>query len=52
MGEEYIEQEFGIPAGNARRDGARLFEIIHGKVSGFGFRISSSNTEPVLQAQR
>ncbi len=51
MGEEYIEREFGIPAGNARRDGARLFEIIRGKVSSFEFRVSSSDTEPILQAQ-
>jgi hypothetical protein len=32
MGEEYIEREFGVPAGNARRDGARLFELIEAKV--------------------
>jgi len=32
MGEEYIEREFGVPAGNVRRDGARLFEIIKSKV--------------------
>ena len=28
MGEDYIAHNFGINAGNARRDGARLFEII------------------------
>jgi hypothetical protein len=28
MGEEYIEREFGVPAGNARRNGAKLFEIV------------------------
>ncbi|HEX8178683.1 MAG TPA: hypothetical protein VF525_03985 [Pyrinomonadaceae bacterium] len=32
MGEDYIEQEFGVAAGNARRDGARLFEIVMAKV--------------------
>lgn len=32
MGEDYIEQEFGVPAGNARRDGARLFHLIQSKV--------------------
>jgi hypothetical protein len=32
MGEDYIEREFGVPAGNARRDGARLFELIEAKV--------------------
>ena len=29
MGEDYIENEFGVPAGNARRDGARLFRKVH-----------------------
>ncbi|HEY0003396.1 MAG TPA: hypothetical protein VGB17_01205 [Pyrinomonadaceae bacterium] len=28
MGQDYIEKEFGVPAGNARRDGTRLFEIV------------------------
>ena len=28
MGEDYIEREFKVPAGNARRDGARLFSLI------------------------
>ncbi|HEX8887814.1 MAG TPA: hypothetical protein VF779_01475 [Pyrinomonadaceae bacterium] len=34
MGEEYIEREFSVPAGNARRDGTRLFNIIKSKVQG------------------
>jgi hypothetical protein len=38
MGEEFIEREFGVAAGNARRDGARLFSIIREKVSGAGRR--------------
>ncbi|HYG09191.1 MAG TPA: hypothetical protein VD835_04380 [Pyrinomonadaceae bacterium] len=42
MGEDYIEGEFGVAAGNARRDGARMFEIIKNKVSGFGFQVSGS----------
>ena len=50
MGEEYIEREFGVPAGNARRDGSRLFQLVSQKVSSFGFRVSSSKTQPVLQA--
>jgi hypothetical protein len=33
MGEEYIEREFNVPAGNARRDGARLFEIVQEKLN-------------------
>lgn len=32
MGEDYIEQEFNVPAGNARRNGARLFQIVQSKV--------------------
>ena len=32
MGEDYIEQEFNVPAGNARRDGARLFKIVQAKL--------------------
>jgi hypothetical protein len=32
MGEDYIEQQFNVAAGNARRDGARLFEIVKTKV--------------------
>jgi hypothetical protein len=39
MGEDYIEREFGVPAGNARRDGARLFSLIEEKVSGVGGRV-------------
>lgn len=33
MGQDYIEQEFNIPAGNARRDGARLFGIVQAKLA-------------------
>ena len=32
MGEEFIEREFKVPAGNARRDGERLFQLIRSKV--------------------
>jgi hypothetical protein len=32
MGEDYIEREFGVPAANARRDGAQLFRLIRSKV--------------------
>ncbi|MGI8734231.1 MAG: hypothetical protein ACR2LM_13145 [Pyrinomonadaceae bacterium] len=32
MGQDYIENEFGIPAANARRDGALLFQRIRSKV--------------------
>jgi hypothetical protein len=37
MGEEFVTSNFGVPAGNARRDGKRLFELvntsIHAEVS-------------------
>jgi hypothetical protein len=42
MGEEYIEREFGVPAGNAKRDGARLFELIKSKVFSFRFSVLSA----------
>ena len=32
MGEDFIEREFSVPAGNARRDGTRLFEIVQAKL--------------------
>jgi hypothetical protein len=47
MGEEYIEREFNVPAGNVRRNGAKLFEIVRSKVSSFEFRVSSSETPPL-----
>src|SRR5438876_1063405 len=42
MGEEYVEREFGVPAGNVRRNGAKLFEIVQGKVSSFRSQVSGS----------
>ena len=41
MGEDYIERELGVPAGNAKRDGARLFELIRKKVFSFQFSVLS-----------
>lgn len=32
MGQDFIEREFGVPAANARRNGARLFALIQSKV--------------------
>ena len=32
MGEDYIEKEFGVPAANARRNGAKLFELVKAKL--------------------
>jgi hypothetical protein len=36
MGENYIENEFGVPAANAKRNGALLFELIKSKVEAVG----------------
>ncbi|HEY6233219.1 MAG TPA: hypothetical protein VIW64_18285 [Pyrinomonadaceae bacterium] len=44
MGQDFIEQEFGVPAANARRNGERLFELLKDKVSSFEFRVSSSRS--------
>jgi hypothetical protein len=41
MGEDYIVREFGVTAGNAKRNGARLFELIRKKVSSFQFPVFS-----------
>lgn len=32
MGEDFIRNELGLPAGNARRDGARLFDLVREKI--------------------
>src|SRR5687767_2722601 len=32
MGEDYITTQFGVPAANARREGAALFDVVMGKV--------------------
>lgn len=41
MGEDYITRELGVPAGNAKRDGVRLFELVREKVSSFQFPVFS-----------
>ena len=33
MGEDFVEGRFGIKAGNARRDGKRLFQLVESKVA-------------------
>ena len=45
MGEDYIQDEFGVPAANARRNGSKLFELVRQKVSSFEFQASSENNE-------
>jgi hypothetical protein len=42
MGQDYVEREFGVPAGNAKRNGARLFELIKEKMSGAGSQEAAS----------
>jgi hypothetical protein len=37
MGEDYIRKEFGVPAANARRDGAELFDLVNDKLKGVRF---------------
>ena len=39
MGQDFIESEFGVPAANARRDGARLFELLSPKLTSLEFRV-------------
>lgn len=36
MGQDFIEKEFGVPAANARRNGAQLFQLIRSKVEAAG----------------
>jgi hypothetical protein len=43
MGQDYIENEFGVPAGNARRDGTRLFQLIESKVRS-EFKVQGPNS--------
>jgi hypothetical protein len=49
MGEDYIESEFDVAAGNARRDGARMFAIIKDKISVFSFQFSGSPGEAAFE---
>jgi hypothetical protein len=32
MGEDYIQNEFGVPAANARRNGRKLFEVVSSRI--------------------
>lgn len=40
MGEDFVEAHYGIKAGNARRDGARLFELVNANRKAFDFAVS------------
>jgi hypothetical protein len=50
MGEDYVEGELGIPAGNARRNGAKLFAIVQERVSSFGLRVSGQGEMGINQS--
>jgi hypothetical protein len=39
MGQDFIEKEFGVPAANARRNGAQLFRLISSKLEAAGARV-------------
>ena len=51
MGEEYVEREFKVPAGNVRRDGAKLFEIIKQKVSALGLSSGKDFTTQITEIE-
>jgi hypothetical protein len=41
MGQDFVEKEFGVPAANARRDGALLFERIRPKLEAATAKVSA-----------
>lgn len=41
MGEDFVQSEFGLNAGNARRDGKRLFEMIIANCRTFDFALTT-----------
>jgi hypothetical protein len=41
MGQDYVEREFGVPAANARRDGALLFQRISAKLEGAAAKVTA-----------
>jgi hypothetical protein len=41
MGQDYIENEFGVPAANARRDGSLLFERIRAKLEAATVKVTA-----------
>jgi hypothetical protein len=40
MGQDYVEREFGVPAANARRDGALLFKRISSKLEAAAAKVT------------
>ena len=47
MGEDFVREQIGLEAGNAHRDGARLFELASGKMS--AFKNINAPTQPGIQ---
>jgi len=45
MDDDYIEREFKVLAGNVRRNGAKLFEMVQRKILSSEFRVSSSENK-------
>ncbi len=41
MGQDFVEREFGVPAANARRDGARLFQKLKSRLQTAGARAAA-----------
>lgn len=41
MGEEYVEREFGVPAANAKRNGAVLFELVNARLERIRDRVAA-----------
>jgi hypothetical protein len=41
MGQDYVEREFGVPAANARRDGALLFQRIRSKLEAASAKVTA-----------
>lgn len=46
MGEDFITEKFGVKAGNARRNGRRLFEMVTGTLSPADIHIKAPALEP------
>jgi hypothetical protein len=40
MGEDFVQEKLGVNAGNARRDGLRLFELIKSKINKLEYCVS------------
>jgi hypothetical protein len=41
MGEDYIQNEFGVQAANARRNGPKLFELVNSKIQALTARLNA-----------